>query len=100
MSKDSLRLKLDRMLDLLRDYNEPHWHGYFSEAARLLASGKLEHAKKKIRGAYGGMTSFSDALYFTGASTEIAEEGFRLRDELYQLSQPRGILGFFLRFTP
>jgi hypothetical protein len=73
MSQDSLRLKLDRMVELLRNHNEPHWHGYFSEATRLLASGKLEHAKRKIRGAYGGMASFSDALYFTGASTEIAE---------------------------
>ena len=86
MSDAALKEKLDRMLALLRDYNEPHWHAYFSEAAGLLDAGKSVRAKKKILGAYGGMGSFSDALYFTGAPKEIAEEGYALRSTLHALS--------------
>ncbi len=99
MSDAALQKKLDRLLVLLHDYNEPRWHVYFTEAAELFAAGKPEHAKKKIRGAYGGMCSFSDALYFTGAPKDIAEEGYALRTELYTLSKPVGFLGFLLRFT-
>ncbi len=73
MSDTVLQKKLDRLLVLLRDYNEPHWHAYFKEAAELFAAGRPEHAKKKIRSAYGGMCSFSDALYFAGASDKRAD---------------------------
>jgi hypothetical protein len=86
MSDAALRDKLDRMLVLLRTYNEPRWHAYFSEAAELLHAGCVDGAKKKIRGAYGGMGSFSDALYFTGAPKEIADEGYALRSALHTLS--------------
>ena len=90
MHTAQLRLKLDRMLVLLRDYNEPHWYEYFSESGRLLSAGEINRAQKHIRCAYGGMGSFSDALYFTGAPAEVAREGYALRDELYALSEPRG----------
>ncbi len=93
-----LKTKLDRLLELLGKYNEPHWHAYFQEAAGLLAAGKYERAKWKIRRAYGGMCSFNDELHFTGAPKEIAEEGYVLRSSLYVLSKPSGLEGFFLRF--
>ncbi len=98
MNEDPLNLKLKRLLVLLRDYQEPHWYAYFSEAADLLAAGRIEPAKRKIRGAYGGMCSFSDALYFTGAPPETAKEGYQLRDEVYALSQPSGFFGSLRRF--
>ena len=94
-----LRAKLDRLLVLLRDHHESEWHAHFQKASALFAEGKLERAKKKIRSAYGGMCSFNDALYFTGAPKEIADEGYRVRDELYVLSQPSGFSGFILRLV-
>lgn len=44
------------------------------------------------------MCSFNDAVYFTGAPKDIAEEGYALRSELYALSKPAGLEGFLLRF--
>lgn len=87
-----LKTKLDRLVALLGDYHEADWHAYFRSAQDIFAQGEYRKAKKKIRGAYGGMCSFNDALHFTGAPKEIAEEGFRLRDEIYTLSEPEGIL--------
>ena len=84
-SEDELKIKLSRMLDLLKSYNEAHWYSYFKEAQNYLAAGKVKKCKKHILGAYGGMCSFSDALYFTGARKETAKEGFALRAELYSL---------------
>ena len=100
MSDAALKQKLDRLVELLRVYSEPQWYSHFNDASKLLAAGKLERSKRKIRSAYGGMGSFNDSLYFTGAPKEIADEGFRLRDDLYLLAEPQGLAGFFLRFTP
>ena len=41
--------KLDRMLVLLREHNEPHWHAYLQEAAALFAADKPEQKGKKGR---------------------------------------------------
>ena len=96
MKDAALKTNLDRLVKLLGDYNESDWHAYFRIAQDMLVRGESRKAKKKIRGAYGGMCSFSDALYFTGAPKEIAAEGFRLRDELYVLSVPESILDSFV----
>lgn len=98
MNHAALKANLDRLLVLLREYNEPHWHAFFQEASELLAAGKIRQAKKKIRSAYGGMCSFSDALYFTGAPKEIVDEGYALRSLLYVLSERDDSDGLLPRF--
>ena len=92
MQEVELKSKLARLLSLLNEYSEPHWHSYFLRASGLLTSGQVEAAKKTILGAYGGMGSFNDALHFTGAPPELAEEGFRLRKEIYQLCKRKSIV--------
>ena len=99
MEPSPLKMKLERLLTLLKDYHEPKWQAYFLKADKFLVAGKLERCKKQIRSAYGGMGSFNDSLYFTGAPQEIADEGFQLRKDLYILSEPKGLIGFLLRFT-
>ncbi len=93
-NNEQLEAKLDRMLFLLETYNEPNWHKYFKKAKSHLNKGRIKECKKQIIGAYGGMCSFNDDLYFDGASEEIIEEGYELRSELYDLCND---LGFFER---
>ena len=87
MTPQQLESKLTRFLELLSLYNEEHWYQFFLEAKSSLDSGDTFGALRKIRSAYGGMGSINDALYFTGAPTKIAIEGFTLRDELSELSR-------------
>jgi len=74
---------LEELLLLLKKYNEEHWFEYFSESKSLLDAGKAKKSAYYSLKAYGGMCSFSDALYFTGASEKEAARGYELRDLLW-----------------
>ena len=78
---------LDELLLLLENYNEEHWYNYFSESKSMLDAGKAKKSAVYSLKAYGGMCSFSDELYFTGASEKEAARGFELRGLLWNQSQ-------------
>lgn len=90
MYDSPLKTQLDRFVELLGASDEKHWHGYFNSAREMLEKGEVTEAKKKIRGAYGGMCSISDALYFNGLPEAVAQEGFQLRASLHTLSTSAG----------
>ena len=98
MQNHLLESRLDRFVELLGTYNEGRWHAHFREAQVLMRENRIEQAKQKIRGAYGGMGSISDGLYFTGAPKEIAEEGYTIRGELYTLAKPEGLLSRITKY--
>ncbi|MBB1321407.1 DUF6966 domain-containing protein [Shewanella sp. SR43-8] len=74
---------LEEILELLRTYNEDHWANYFRKSLELLYKGKPQKSIAHSIGAYGGMGSFNDSLYFTGASEVVTKRGFTLSNNLY-----------------
>ena len=75
---------LDELLLLLATYNEEYWADYFTASKEYFDAGKPQKSIAHSLGAYGGMSSFSDALYFTGASEAQAKRGFELRETLFK----------------
>jgi hypothetical protein len=78
---------LEELFGLLEKYNEENWVKYFTESKRLLDRGKPQKSIAHSLGAYGGMCSFNDELYFAGATPKEASRGFELRDELWKQSK-------------
>ncbi len=75
--------KLEKLVELLREYNEDHWANYFQKPLEFYVKGKPQKSIAHTLGAYGGMCSFNDSLYFTGASEVEAKRGFELSSNLY-----------------
>ena len=61
---------LEELVELLRTYNEDYWANYFRKSLELLYKGKPQKSIKHSLGAYGGMSSFNDSLYFMGNSVD------------------------------
>ena len=81
--------KLEKLIELLRDYNEEHWANYFRKSLELLYKGKPQKSISHSLGAYGGMGSFNDSLTFTGASEQDAKLGFELRTNLWPVCKSK-----------
>ena len=90
--ESDFKRKLDRMLFLLKEYNEIHWYEYFQNAKRLIEEGRPIKAKKWIKGAYGGMGSFNDEVTFGNAPKEISNEANRLMYDLYDIANNMSLL--------
>ncbi|WP_444922800.1 DUF6966 domain-containing protein [Microbulbifer sp. DLAB2-AF] len=78
------KLILEELLVLLQEYNEENWFSYFSESMELLENNKPQASIFHSLRAFGGMCSFNDALYFTGAPPDEAQRGYELRELLSQ----------------
>tara|TARA_R110002020_G_scaffold14618_2_gene51737 strand:+ start:153 stop:449 length:297 start_codon:yes stop_codon:yes gene_type:complete len=55
-----IEIALDKLIILLNEDNQKNWAEWFLKAKNLLRE-DIESSVSKILGAYGGMSSFSDA---------------------------------------
>ncbi|GAA5446262.1 hypothetical protein Misp06_04476 [Microbulbifer sp. NBRC 101763] len=78
------KLILEELVLVLGEYNEENWFAYFSKSLELLENNKPQASISHSLRAYGGMCSFSDELYFTGAPPVEAQRGYELRELLWQ----------------
>ena len=74
---------LEELLILLQKYNEERWAQYFKESLGLLQKGKPQRSIYHSLNAYGGMGSFNDSVFFTGASEKEAKYGLELKEKLW-----------------
>ncbi|WP_281213493.1 DUF6966 domain-containing protein [Shewanella insulae] len=85
MNSEYLEYKeiLEELYSLLRKYNEENWANYFRKSLELLYKDKPQRSIAHTLSAYGGMGSFNDSLYFSGAADAESERGFYLADHLW-----------------
>lgn len=82
-SYQEYKVVLEELHSLLQQYGEVHWADYFKQSLHLLYQGKPQKSIAHTLSAYGGMGSFNDSLFFTGASQDVSEQGFVLRNQLW-----------------
>ena len=78
---------LKELCALLKEHNEEQWFEYFTKSADLLNKGRPQKSISHTLGAYGGMCSFNDDTYFTGADFDVANKYIQLKEQLLKTCQ-------------
>jgi len=74
---------VEQLASLLREYPEPPWTDWFTHADALLRTGQLREGARHVRGAYGGMGSFNEAV-LPGANETEYQRFDRLRKAAWE----------------